>query len=169
MSDATRVPHSVAVAGQLTAAGRPRRCQHRYYWMTCADYDELEARADGCCERCGTPSSRPWIDHDHSIGDHAVRGLVCSKCNAHMRRIDSGERPMDELTTQYLSNYFQAEKRSVVTVGTRPANVAAPRIPVSTFRIPADLWSSAVAKAKSEGTTATAAVIAGLERYVKSK
>ena len=35
------------------------------------------------------------------------------------------------------------------------------------LRIPDDVWLAAVAKAKDEGTTVTAVVIAALRRYLK--
>ena len=35
------------------------------------------------------------------------------------------------------------------------------------LRIPADLWAAAVGKAKEEGTTVTAVVVAALRRYLK--
>jgi hypothetical protein len=35
------------------------------------------------------------------------------------------------------------------------------------LRIPTDLWEAAVAKARAEGTTVTAVVVAALRRYVK--
>jgi predicted HicB family RNase H-like nuclease len=35
------------------------------------------------------------------------------------------------------------------------------------LRIPPDLWEAAVEKAKAEGTTLTAVVIAALTRYVR--
>ena len=35
------------------------------------------------------------------------------------------------------------------------------------LRIPPDVWDAAVAKAKAEGTTVTAVVVAALRRYLK--
>ncbi len=35
------------------------------------------------------------------------------------------------------------------------------------MRIPTDLWQTAVARARAEGTTVTAVVIAALREYVK--
>lgn len=39
--------------------------------------------------------------------------------------------------------------------------------PRRTVRIPDEVWSAAVAKARAEGTTVTAVVIAALRRYLK--
>ena len=35
------------------------------------------------------------------------------------------------------------------------------------LRIPEDVWLAAVAKARAEGTTVTAVVVAALKRYIK--
>lgn len=83
-------------------------CTHRIYGLTCEVYDALAERAAGQCEFCGREWSpadrvRPQVDHDHTVSQTAVRGLVCAKCNAHMRRVDSGERPIDEPTQAYLA------------------------------------------------------------------
>jgi len=37
------------------------------------------------------------------------------------------------------------------------------------LRIPDDVWTAAVAKAREEGTTVTAVVVAALRRYLKKK
>lgn len=69
----------------MTTAHQP--CRHRAYRMTCAEYDELYARANGRCEICGVlekfaQPARLVIDHDSPIGMHAVRGLLCNRCNS---------------------------------------------------------------------------------------
>lgn len=83
-------------------------CHHRLYYLTCTDYERLLARAGQSCEICGSSAAgqhrgKLVIDHDHAHGQGAVRGLLCSRCNAHMRRIDSEERPLDEWTVNYLA------------------------------------------------------------------
>lgn len=83
-------------------------CHHRTYYLDCAAFDALLGRANGACEICGAAASAQYngklvIDHDHAHGWGAVRGLLCSRCNAHMRRIDSYERPLDEAVTSYLA------------------------------------------------------------------
>jgi hypothetical protein len=80
-------------------------CQHVAYRMTCEQYDALRARRGGGeCEICGTVPRKLWIDHDHTLGFGAVRGLLCQRCNAHLRRVDAGERVADEATASYLAN-----------------------------------------------------------------
>lgn len=102
------VKHSIAVAGEITAAGNPRKCQHAIYRMNCTEYDALEARGDGCCEICGLSGTRLFLDHDHALGESAVRGLLCPKCNSHLRFIDKGKRAMDTKTAAYLANPWRA-------------------------------------------------------------
>jgi hypothetical protein len=55
--------------------------------MTCAEFEELRERAGGRCELCGvlerfTPQGVLFIDHDNPVGRHAVRGLLCNRCNS---------------------------------------------------------------------------------------
>lgn len=65
--------------------------------MTCAEYDDLYAHAQGRCQICGikeafAPQGKLFIDHDHRIGAGlAVRGLLCGRCNT---GIDRRLRPM---------------------------------------------------------------------------
>ena len=63
--------------------------QRRYlvkYGVTMDQYEALLAEQGGGCAICGSPTSgsevRPHlaIDHDHETG--AVRGLLCTSCNA---------------------------------------------------------------------------------------
>lgn len=67
-------------------------CIHRKYRLTCAQYETLIERSGGACEVCGTSagdmtmgwrcvSGRLHIDHDHTLGLWAVRGLLCRRCN----------------------------------------------------------------------------------------
>lgn len=82
-------------------------CHHWHdYGMTCEDYDVLLLRAGGRCEMCGVQRDPLHVDHDHKVAQGAVRGLVCPKCNAHLRRVDSGERVADERTQRFLDNAF---------------------------------------------------------------
>lgn len=83
-------------------------CRHRVYGLTCHQFDALQRRAAGRCERCGCSESDAGrgqlvIDHEHRIGPDAVRGLVCSSCNSIMGQVDRGSRAVDQATEQYLS------------------------------------------------------------------
>lgn len=82
-------------------------CHHRIYFLSCDAYEALLARAAGRCEHCSIPAEAIYrgkllIDHDSRIGWEAVRGLVCAKCNSHMRFVDRGLRPVDAQTFAYL-------------------------------------------------------------------
>ncbi len=84
-------------------------CQHKLYGMSCEVFDLLVERSGNCCEFCGTPAaSTPTgllvIDHDHRYAQQTVRGLVCQLCNAHLRRVDAGERPFGSAERRYHSN-----------------------------------------------------------------
>lgn len=57
--------------------------------MTCEEFDSLQARSNGQCEICRTPPDRTghgllFVDHDYSVGQWAVRGLLCSTCNSQL-------------------------------------------------------------------------------------
>ena len=106
------IPHSQAVAGALTPAGNPRICQHRVYFMTCEDYDALEARAGKSCEMCGTSERRLEVDHDHTLGWRFGRGLLCSRCNSHLRWVEAGKREVDDRVTAYLADPFWKRAQS---------------------------------------------------------
>lgn len=65
---------------------RTRPCSHRIYQLSCEDYDQLVAEANYCCQLCQVPASETKhghlvVDHDASLGDWAVRGILCSPCN----------------------------------------------------------------------------------------
>ncbi|MEV4438532.1 endonuclease domain-containing protein [Streptomyces sp. NPDC049577] len=75
---------------------RHTSCYHTGYALTCNEYDDLLGRADGHCMLCKTrprPGRPLNIDHDHALGDWAVRGLVCDRCNQIVRRVEAGEYP----------------------------------------------------------------------------
>lgn len=82
--------------------------RHRQYHLTCDQFDELLKRADGHCEICEA-ESQPQIkgcclaiDHEHFVGQWAVRGLLCYVCNNRLsinRRI-----PPDPRIQRYIAN-----------------------------------------------------------------
>lgn len=76
----------LAVAPYSHAAPRSAPCAHKAYELTCADYDRLLNFATGVCQACGTPPDQTGhgflvVDHDATVGQWAVRGLLCSDCN----------------------------------------------------------------------------------------
>lgn len=89
---------------------------HNSYWLDCDDYTKLRRDHDDKCALCW--GTHPWmnIDHDHVLGPKAIRGLLCPRCNAgHMRRVDAGERAIDDRTREYLVNpwYIRRQGRSL--------------------------------------------------------
>lgn len=96
------------------------RHQHRHYQMSCADLEDLWARAEGRCEVCRAPSERTAdglnLDHDHGRGIWAVRGLLCTRCNTFLG--NDKVVPADA-TAQYLSNPW-VDQRHGPAVHARP-------------------------------------------------
>ncbi len=104
-------------------------CSHRSYFMTCDEFEALLARADGRCELCKIPAAESGrgklvIDHDGRISQRAVRGLICSKCNSHLRHVDSGAREPDARTRAYLAIAGLDELGRALTAGRRRSFVA---------------------------------------------
>lgn len=67
---------------------------HQKYALLCDDYDALLVRAGGRCEICSLPAEenrfgKLFIDHDYSVGQWAVRGLLCDICNLYLGGIDT--------------------------------------------------------------------------------
>lgn len=72
-------------------SGHGRCARHRTYDLSCEEFDWLRERSGQRCEHCHvpeaeTPHQQLHIDHDARIGWHAVRGLLCSKCNTSLDR-----------------------------------------------------------------------------------
>jgi hypothetical protein len=84
-------------------------CHHEIYGMTCEIFEMLLERSDGRCELCAIPAEQTprgmlIIDHDGRYASSMVRGLICDKCNSHMRFVDSGERPCGPAEANYYRN-----------------------------------------------------------------
>lgn len=86
-------------------------CYHKGYRLSCAEYDDLLAKADGRCMLC-TTAAKLNIDHDHALGDWAVRGLVCKLCNVHLRYIDAGTAWASPSVTTYLQGAWHLHQPS---------------------------------------------------------
>ncbi|MFE6785159.1 endonuclease domain-containing protein [Streptomyces sp. NPDC057680] len=75
-----------------------KTCHHFiHHELTCDQYDELRARAGGCCELCGLPEQetggrRLVVDHFQDGGLRFVRGMICDRCNSTMSCLD-GTKP----------------------------------------------------------------------------
>jgi len=86
------VPTSIArqQAPDWLATAHGEHARHWTYRLTCEHFNDLLIRSGNKCGVCGTPGYA-WrclhIDHDHSVGQWAVRGLLCEPHN-HLVRID---------------------------------------------------------------------------------
>jgi hypothetical protein len=91
-----------------------RSCHHWTFSLTCDEFDRLRERAGGKCELCGiaeegTPRRVLCIDHDNRYDPRAVRGLICDKCNSHLRFLENGSRPADARVRAYYRSAFFLE------------------------------------------------------------
>lgn len=103
-------------------------CQHRLYSLGCEEYEQLLMRASGQCEICGKQAAAEYggklaIDHDGRVNCRAVRGMVCRKCNAHLRRVDARERPAGAEALVYLASawYLRNDPRTAMRIALRYA------------------------------------------------
>lgn len=133
------------------------------YGLSCQEYDRLAERAAGRCEICGlpegeTPRGTLCIDHDQRYGYTAVRGLICDKCNAHMQRVDAGERPSDRAEREYCRRAWFVEVNEHRR-GVSPLLVVHPDW---------DLWKR-FGKAAGDRTTVTRALYAWYLRVPGAK
>lgn len=87
-------------------------CYHVGYSLSCNEYDDLARLADGCCQICSTPTTPLYIDHDHALGNWAVRGLVCHRCNQAMRHVENGNHPPTAEVTNYLNSAWHLTQAS---------------------------------------------------------
>ena len=76
---------------------------HRVHLLTCAEYDDLLAMAQGCCMLCERSDAPLCVDHDHELGPWAVRGLLCRSCNSSLRCVDSGTKEATVSVAEYLA------------------------------------------------------------------
>ncbi|MEU4570745.1 endonuclease domain-containing protein [Micromonospora sp. NPDC023956] len=66
-----------------------RTHNHRFYRLTCEDYDERFESTGNRCELCGVSGPRSahrqlYVDHCPQMGPWAVRGLLCGTCNTRL-------------------------------------------------------------------------------------
>lgn len=80
-------------------------CRHKDYRLTCQQYEDMLRAGERRCETCNrasgdAPGGKLVIDHDGTVGDWAVRGLLCQGCNAQIRV----DRPVPAWATAYLAD-----------------------------------------------------------------
>lgn len=98
-------------------------CTHRFYLMSCDDFDALEQHALGRCQLCDvlpqdTPERRLVIDHVPTLGNWAVRGLLCSRCNSLIGK--SPRRLNAEQLERYLADPWYQRLLDEAGVTSRP-------------------------------------------------
>lgn len=77
---------------------------HENWRLDCHQFEELRNAAGHTCQLCGFIGKGLVVDHDHALGSDAIRGVLCIRCNgSYIRRIDSGEYPIDPKTHAYLA------------------------------------------------------------------
>ena len=100
---------------QVTSV-RVFRKRHTDYWrgdnlkkrygITLDDYGRILAEQDGRCAICGGHQSkqkhRLSVDHDHATGE--IRGLLCTRCNVFLGRIESPEGLLNK-ALEYLKDH----------------------------------------------------------------
>ena len=97
----------------ITAVPHVKPCAHDKYRMTCDEFDQLQDHVGNRCQICGvpgpeTPHGALHIDHDASVGEWAVRGLLCSRCNT---QLDSNIHLLDgEIVSRYLGSPWYAAR-----------------------------------------------------------
>lgn len=68
-----------------------RTCSpHVVRGLTCERYELLVEWAGAACQVCRS-TRHLVIDHDHGLGEWAVRGLLCSTCNARLHCLEGPE------------------------------------------------------------------------------
>lgn len=85
---------------------------HPRYALTCAEYDDLLRLAKGRCRICKDVADPLYIDHDHVLGDWAVRGLICHGCNLRLAKVESGRHRRTPAVSRYLANAWHKRQAS---------------------------------------------------------
>ncbi|MDR3081349.1 MAG: hypothetical protein LBV60_10575 [Streptomyces sp.] len=94
-------------------------CYHLGYSLSCVEYDDLRRLAKGCCKICKAETETLLIDHDHTLGNWAVRGLVCHGCNQHLKAVDSGRRKKSAAVSRYLANAWHRRQATSIDKASR--------------------------------------------------
>jgi hypothetical protein len=93
-------------------SGHPSCGTHPRYSLSCTEYDDLLRLARGRCKICKEPADPLYIDHDHTLGDWAVRGLICNGCNLRLAKIEQGKHMKTAAVGRYLANAWHTRQAS---------------------------------------------------------
>lgn len=141
----------------MTEHGRCGR--HQTYDLSCDEFDWLLVRCDGQCEHCGvlefeTPHRQLHIDHDARVGWHAVRGMLCSRCNTNL---DRGLLAADTAAA-YLANPWWMDPRVVAGRAERARRTDEKRMTLAGLaQFKARAWTDAQRAARDTAILAAAA------------
>jgi hypothetical protein len=148
---------------------RRDNCHHRReHQLTCDEYDALRARAQGCCEICGTPETDTKrglliIDHYEDKTTWYIRGLVCDPCNQVMSCYDEhkpwgANRVWEQKAAEYASRAFQ-----------HPSKAPRGRKRLITYRVDEDEYNLAASFAESLGETVSDVLTRAVRAYVRGE
>lgn len=113
-------------------------CYHASYRLTCAEYDDLLRLAKGRCKICKEPTETFYIDHDHTLGEWAVRGLLCNGCNLRLAKVEAGRHKTTAAVSRYLANAWHKRQASSAVKAAR----VLPRVDCPTCGRPTSVYST---------------------------
>lgn len=132
---------------------------HTLYGLSCDEFEGMVDAAGGSCQRCHRSGAQLVIDHDHSGGKGAVRGLICHRCNSRLGQVDRGWSKPNDLDAAYLAAPWHATQEH------RPL-LMSDMAPLRTVRIDDDLWATLREAAGERGEPVTAAIARAIQAYV---
>lgn len=103
----------------------PPNCHHKSFRLTCAEFDAMHDDAASHCQLCGDFKTYLMLDHDHRLGQWAVRGLLCGVCNVGLGRMERRQRGLTDDAERYLANAWHLTHRSGGSL--RPSKAEAKR------------------------------------------
>jgi hypothetical protein len=124
-------------------------CRHRFYGLNCLDYEQILADTKQRCELCsasprGNTHGKLFIDHDPAVGQWAVRGLLCHRCNSLIADKPGWGVTLPAGTEAYLANSWF--KRKLAETGT---SLDGPPEPLEGGRF-RDTWNNRWEKSRGE-------------------
>lgn len=89
------IPGEIYQPSLLNPRGH-ENCLHWGYALSCHTFEVLLERSKGVCEICGLAGfqnarRKLFIDHDPTVGQWAVRGLLCFECNTYLEKLREPE------------------------------------------------------------------------------
>jgi recombination endonuclease VII len=88
---------------RLSPEERMARNLKTTYGLSMDDYRKMVETQGGACGICRAAHKRLFVDHNHSTG--AIRGLLCSRCNAFVGFIETSNGMLLTTVHEYLNHY----------------------------------------------------------------